>query len=164
MNTIISHPELKFLNYNNSYTIHKKLNILDSKTYELVLQKNIDFNICENFICFYWKLYNLNEKIQAMKLSFNDYQFSIFREPNYYSLVQPFQHLPYNLNDDIEEKNYIYMLSQCFHPTEIFKKSGYTANSINTIKLEIQLEEDIKNKDVDIEFVIQHLINPNNLP
>jgi hypothetical protein len=155
METIINNYHFDFLRFNNSQTFNKIISndMLKSKN-----KINLIFDLTElsnkKIMGFYWKFHNFDSKIIDIQTLNNQLG---YRNVNYYTLIQPYQQLPHLINDNIDEKDHIYMQAFCFHITEINNMSGYI--SVDRLDMSILTENEVHlNNDTWIELVVQYSI------
>lgn len=163
MSTIINNNKLQFLKYNNTeiFNIGLTNDMLISNN---KMSINIDVSKCKNkkALSFFWRFHNFYNEIDSIKL-LNDF----IRNANYYSMIKPFANLPYTINDD---NNYDNIYSDFFssHSYNIFGKNSFLNLELlehNIINITISFKNEFKiNENSTLEFVIQHEIEPNNLP
>lgn len=158
METIINNSNLKFLKFNNSITTNKHI------TKDLLKSQNeISINIDlpnlpnEKILSLYWKFHNFTSNIEGIAIKLANNFTTVFKNVAYYTLLQPFTHLPYNIDDGIDKMNAIYMCSFSFHCAEIFDvntlyiKSNYVA--IRILTSEIINDTDF-NSNPSVELVV----------
>lgn len=163
---IINEPTLYFLKNYNSITKTKKItkDILKSNN-ELFITFDLKDLPNDKIIAIYWKFHNTNIEDAAFSLNTN-YNSSLLREFNYYSLIKSYQFLDKILSDDENDKNnYIFMDSFCLYPTSIFKENDSFMSKDVSLSLLVKKDNDfIINDNSYIEYVIQYKLNIDNLP
>lgn len=163
---IINEPTLHFLKYNNSITKTKKItkDMLKSNNELFITFDLIDLPN-DKIIAIYWKFHNTNIEDAAFSLNTN-YNKSLLKELNYYSLIKSYHYLGKMLNDDVNDKNnYIFMDSFSLHPTSILKENDSFLKKDVSLSLLIKKDDDfIINDNSYIEYVIQYKLNIDNLP
>lgn len=169
METIINNSELQYLKLNNAITLQKKITKEMLKMQNMI-SINLDIPKLPNdkILCIYWRFHNFETKIKAISIDFeNCFPKNKFNEKNYYTLVQPYDSLPNNINDNIDESKQIFMYTFVFNCTHVFDEN-YTYVNFSNITLNILTDDNVNesefNNDSSIEFVVQYKLNPNNLP
>lgn len=163
MSDIINNDNLNFLKFNNGMTIYKTIckDMLISKN-EIIINFDSLKLPNDNIISLYWKFHNFNYKISGMEVIINNNTLRM-REPNYFTLLQPYQHLPNMINTGDEEHDYIYMYSFAIFSSNIFNYNPYA--KINKLSFHILTNDDILINELStFELVVQTELNPNNLP
>jgi hypothetical protein len=165
MQTIINNQKLKFLKFNNAITINKNIT-KDMLTSQNNISINFDLSDLANykFMCIYWRFHNFTSIIEGIGLKSSNTIDTNLRNANYFTLIQPYQHLPELINGDVNECDDIYMFSWSLHCTEIFNaNTSYV--KLNNLTISIFSRDEIElHSDTSIELVVQYQVNSNNLP